>query len=115
LRSFQTPRLSLAVLIVGLALQMVARSRMAAGSEQLAREGPSLDSAITAALPSRGDTAEASVARMRTLVSRKRDLEVEANATRTPWFFVFLASGGFVLAALVTGTQALVGHIRGEA
>ena len=103
------------VLIVGIAFQALAQSRMSAGSEKVARERASLDSAIAAAMPMPGDTAESSTVRVRNLVSRKRDLEVEAKTTQKPWFYLLLISSGVVIAAVVIGAQALLAHMRGEA
>jgi hypothetical protein len=115
IRTFQSPRLSLVVLIVGIGIQTFAQSRMAAGSAKVARERASLDSAIAAAMPMPGDTAESSTVRVRSLVSRKRDLEVEANTRQKPWFYLLLISSGVVIAAAVIGAQALLAHVRGEA
>jgi hypothetical protein len=116
-RSFQTPRLSLVLLLLGLTGQSVARSRMASASAGRAAMVASLDSAITAAQPSSGeaslgDTATATDEHLRELVSRKRDAEVNARHASDKWWYAFLLSSGVLLAAIVTGAQALVTHVR---
>lgn len=114
LRAFETPRLSLIVLLLGLGCQTLARSRMVAASTGSAVAVASLDSAITAALPAPGDTSGRNDARLRNLVARKRDIEVDAQHAASPWFYAFLLGGSLVLAAVVTGAQALFAHLRGE-
>lgn len=114
IRSFQTPRLSLAVLILGLGIQSLARSRLALESTGSTAAVASLDSAIAAAQPAAGDTSARNDAPLRDLVARKRDLEVEAQSNSSSWFYAFLLGSGLVLAACVTGAQALIAHLRGE-
>ena len=114
LRSFQTPRLSLVLLLLGLGSQTLARSRMATASAGSAVAIASLDSAINLALPAPGDTSVASTEQLRSLVSRKRDADVEARRAAEPWFYAFLLCGGLVTAAVVTGAQALLAHLRGH-
>ena len=74
----------------------------------------SLDSAINVAVPTPGDTSAASAERLRALVSQKRDAEVDARHAAEPWLYAFLLSGGLITAAVVTGAQALLAHVRGE-
>ena len=114
LRTFSTPRLSLALLLAGLAGQAVARGRMTTASADATAAVASLDSAINIAVPVPDDTTAASAERLRTLVTRKRDAEVNARNAATPWFYAVLLSGGLITAAVVTGAQALLAHVRGE-
>ena len=74
----------------------------------------SLDSAIKAAVPAEGDTSVAGAERLRSLVSRKRDAEADAQRAAQPWFYAFLLSGGLTTAAVVAGARALFAHLRGE-
>ena len=115
LRTVQTPRLSLVLLLLGLAGQTLARSRMMSASSGSAVAVASLDSAIIAAQPAPGDTSGRNDERLRSLVARRRDTEVEARHAANPWFYTFLLGGGLVLAAVVTGALALIAHLRGEA
>ena len=115
LRTFQTPRLSVAILLLGLAGQSFARARIGSASTSGAVTIASLDTAIAAATPSPGDTSGRNEARLRDLVTRKRDAEVDVRQASRPWFYLFLLSGSLVLAAVVTGAQALIAHVRGEA
>jgi hypothetical protein len=114
LRSFQSPRLSVVLLIVGLSCQALARNRMATVSARNSLAVASLDSAIAAASPATEDTSVASNDRLRGFVSRRRDAEVEARRASEPWFYGFLLSGGVVAAAVVTGALGLLEHVRGE-
>jgi hypothetical protein len=72
------------VLLIGLGFQTLARSRMAAASTGSAAAVASLDSAIAAAQPAQGDTSGRNDARLRSLVARKRDIEVEAQRNANP-------------------------------
>jgi hypothetical protein len=114
LRQFQTPRVIMLVLLLGLAGQALARNRMGRTARTTERRLASLDSLITAAMPRTGDTSEASVTRMAALVSEKRDLEVNLRSAAMPWFVVTLLCSSLVGAALVTGGMALLSHLRGD-
>ena len=74
----------------------------------------SLDTAITAATPAPGDTSGRNDEQLRSLVARKRDLEVKAQHAAQPWWYAFLLGGSLVLAAVVTGAKAFLAHLRGE-
>jgi hypothetical protein len=114
LRAFQSPRLSVVLLIVGLSCQVLARSRMATVSARNSLAVALLDSAIAAASPTTEDTSVASNDRLRGFVSRRRDAEIEARRAAEPWFYAFLLSGGVVAAAVVTGALGLLEQVRGE-
>ena len=74
----------------------------------------SLDSAIKAALPAPGDSSGRNDVQLRNLVARKRDIQVDAQHAADPWFYSILLGNSSVLAAVVTGAQALFAHLRGE-
>ena len=115
-RSFRSPRVTLLLLLAGLSVEAIARLGVAAGGPSRAASIASLDSAIAAAVPStEADTAEASVERLRTLVSQKRDVQVDAQRAVERWFYCSIGGAGLMLAAIVTGSIAFVDHLRGDA
>jgi hypothetical protein len=113
LRSFRSPRVSLLLLVLGLAVSALARQRLAQGGPSRVASVASLDSAIAAAVPStEADATAASTERLRTLVSQKRDIQVAAQQAVQRWLLWSLSGAALVLAAIVTGSIALVGHLR---
>jgi hypothetical protein len=113
LRSFRSPRVSLLLLLIGLAVSAFARHRLAQGGPARVAAVAALDSAIAAAVPStEADATTASTERLRTLVSQKRDVQVAAQLAVQQWLLWSLSGSALVLAAIVTGGVALVGHLR---
>ena len=116
LRSFRSPRVSLLLLLLGLSVPALARSRLVKGGPSRVAAVASLDSAIATAVPlSETDATAASTERLRTLVSRKRDIEVEAQRAFQQWLYWSVCGAALVLAAIVTGSIAFVGHLRRDA
>lgn len=112
LRSFTSPRITLVLLLLGFSGQWLVRRHVGATAAQNAQAIASVDSAIARALPSPTDTSADSGEQLRRLTSRKRDLEIEADRIPERWFYAFALSNGLILAATVTGAQALVSHLR---
>lgn len=112
LRGFQSPRVTLVLLLIGFSGQWIVQRHVRATASRSARAIASVDSAIARALPAVNDASGTADARMRSLVSRKRDLEVEAERASEPWYYAFALSNGLMLAAAVVAAQALVAHLR---
>lgn len=116
LRSFRSPRSSLLFLLFGLAVSALARTQLAQGGPARVAAVVSLDSAIAAAvLFAEADTTADSAERLRRLVSQKRDVQVEAQRAVQHWLLWSLGGSALVVAGTVTGSIALVGHLRGGA
>jgi hypothetical protein len=112
LRTFQSPRVLIPILLLGIGGQVIARSRVRADAQPAQLRVAQLDSAIAVALAAPDDTTEARVARMTALVSEKRDLESAAQQGFLPWFVVSMLSGSLVLAAVVIGATSFLAHLR---
>jgi hypothetical protein len=112
LRTFQSPRVLIPILVIGVTGQVLAGSRMRTRAQSSVVRSAQLDTAIAAAMPAADDTTAATIARMTALVSEKRDLESAAQQRFLPWFVVSMLSGSLVLAAVVIGGSALLGHLR---
>jgi Flp pilus assembly protein TadB len=111
-RTFRTPRLSVAALLLGLAVQTIARSRIQAAFAGSTVAVASLDSAINAATPSPSDTSGRNDERLRSLVAQKRDIEVKSQQATQFWLYASLLGNVFIFVAVVTGAQALFAHLR---
>ena len=112
LRSFRSPRVSLILLLIGVSISVVARGRLGAGAPTRAAAVSALDSAIASAVPSVEDTTLAGTERLRTLVSKKRDVQVASHQAFQAWLYWSLGGQALVLAAIVSGGIALFSHLR---
>jgi hypothetical protein len=114
-RSFRTPRHSTILLLAGLAFSFLARRIPLANTQQHATAIATLDRAIAAAVPASGDTSEASFARVKQLVSQRRDAAVNVQRSIQGRLYWLVAGSVLVFGAVVTGALALLGHLRDDA
>ena len=112
LRSFKSPRITLVLLLLSFSAQWLVRRHVGATAAQNAQAIAAVDSAIVRALPSASDVSAESSERLRGLVSRKRDLQIETERIPERWFYMMALSNGLMFAAFVVGVQALVSHLR---
>jgi hypothetical protein len=111
-RSFRSPRVSLLLLLIGVSVSVVARSRLGAGAPTRAAAVSALDSTIAAAVPLAEDTTQAGTERLRALVSQKRDIQVASHQAFQTWLYWSLGGQALVLAAIVSGGIAMFSHLR---
>ncbi len=71
-------------------------------------------SAIAVAIPAPGDTTAASAEQLRTLVSRKRDIQSDGTRAVVGWLKLMIIGDIMIRTAVVAGAMALISHLRGE-